>query len=186
MGPWDSAVVRSRPASLSASLRCGPGGKSRARSNASAARISWSILSDARCLSLLMIPSKRDRSTETAKGSRTHDRHPINSRTGSIIPQHLLLCDTAAFSHPSPGWEPCIAKSNRAKFTLSERRLAPVRSPRNGCGGEDRRPATYRRISTAGREPAATGQGSVGQRPPLRRHPLGTALRQRKDREGRI
>jgi hypothetical protein len=53
--PCESAVLRSWPASLSASLRSGPGGNRRARSNASAARISRSTLSGPLCVSLLMI-----------------------------------------------------------------------------------------------------------------------------------
>jgi hypothetical protein len=55
--PCESAVQRSRLASLSASLRSGPGGNMRACSKASAARISQSILSDPFCVSLLMTAS---------------------------------------------------------------------------------------------------------------------------------
>lgn len=53
--PCESAVQRSWLASLSASFRSGPGGNRRACSNASAARISWSILSDSFCVSLFMM-----------------------------------------------------------------------------------------------------------------------------------
>jgi hypothetical protein len=48
-------VHRNRLASLSASLRSGPGGSKRARSNASAASISWSIRSGGCCVSLFII-----------------------------------------------------------------------------------------------------------------------------------
>jgi hypothetical protein len=53
--PCESASQRSRLASLSASLRSGPGGNKRACSNASAARISQSIRSDPCCVSLFMM-----------------------------------------------------------------------------------------------------------------------------------
>ena len=55
INPRESAEQRSRLARLSASLRSGPGGIVRARSNASAARISQSILSGERCVSLFMV-----------------------------------------------------------------------------------------------------------------------------------
>jgi hypothetical protein len=55
VNPRESAEQRSRLARLRASLRSGPGGIRRARSNASAARISQSILSGERCVSLFMI-----------------------------------------------------------------------------------------------------------------------------------
>jgi hypothetical protein len=55
VSPRESAEQRSRLARFRASLRSGPGGIRRARSNASAARISQSILSGERCVSLFMI-----------------------------------------------------------------------------------------------------------------------------------
>jgi hypothetical protein len=55
VSPRESAEQRSRLARLRASLRSGPGGIRRARSNASAARISESILLGERCVSLFMI-----------------------------------------------------------------------------------------------------------------------------------
>ena len=52
--PCESAVHRSRPANLSASLRSGPGGIRRASSKASAARLSQASLSDEYCASLFI------------------------------------------------------------------------------------------------------------------------------------
>ena len=55
VSPRESAEQRSRLARLRASLRSGPGGNRRARSNASAARMSQSILSGERCVSLFIV-----------------------------------------------------------------------------------------------------------------------------------
>ena len=55
VSPRESAEQRSKLARLSASLRSGPGGIRRARSNASAARISQSIRSGERCVSLFIV-----------------------------------------------------------------------------------------------------------------------------------
>jgi hypothetical protein len=54
--PCESAVHRSRPANLSASLRSGPGGIRRASSKASAARLSQSRLSGRCGVSMFIVP----------------------------------------------------------------------------------------------------------------------------------
>src|SRR5580698_9057238 len=72
VNPRESAVQRSRLASLSASLRSGPGGIRRARSSASAARISESILSGDRCVSLSMVQLIASSRQKPAKVASLH------------------------------------------------------------------------------------------------------------------
>jgi hypothetical protein len=96
------------------------------------------------------------------------------------------FCDRAAFSHPSHGQEPCVADYPYAKIYLVRKSVSTERSRSKRMQDEDWRSATFNGSLTTERGPAAIGENSVGQRPPLRRHPLGTALRQRKDRKRRV
>jgi hypothetical protein len=85
--PRASAAQRSRLASLSASLRSGPGGMTRASSRASTARVSQSYLPVERCVSLLI----------TAQFSRSRDPFRIFS---SKTPIFAALFPAPIYSAP--------------------------------------------------------------------------------------
>ena len=109
-------MQRSRLASLSASLRSGPGGNRRAFSKASAARISWSILSDTRCDFLLMIQLAWD---DQVRGnpSKTRPLYRTPAET-ALFPTSDVFYDANHTSPPDYRWARNVEEPNALTLIL--------------------------------------------------------------------